>query len=42
MYESYAWPGAYSFKGEIKLVVKWFKEMFDGVLKEIEQTEKKI
>lgn len=42
MYESYAWPGAYSFKGEIKLFVKWFKELFDGVLKKIEETDRKI
>ena len=42
MYESYAWPGAYSFKGEMKMFVKWFKELFDGVLKEMEDTEKKI
>lgn len=42
MYESYAWPGAYSFKGEIKLFAKWFKELFDDVIREIERTEKKI
>lgn len=42
MYESYSWPGAYSFKGELKLFVEWFKELFDGLLKEIEETEKKI
>ncbi len=42
MYESYSWPGAYSFKSEIKLFVQWFKELFDGVLKKIEETEEKI
>lgn len=42
MYESYAWPGAYSFKSEIKLFVKWFKNLFDGLLKKIESTEEKI
>lgn len=42
MYESYAWPGAYSFKSEIKLFAKWFKELFDEVLKKIEETEKRI
>jgi len=42
MYESYSWPGAYSFKDEIKMFVVWFKELFDGTLKQIEATEKKI
>lgn len=42
MYQSYAWPGAYSFKSEIKLFVKWFKELFDGLAKKIEETEQKI
>ena len=42
MYESYAWPGAYSFKGEIKLFVKWFKEQFETLFKKIEASEKKI
>lgn len=42
MYESYSWPGAYSFKEEISLFVGWFKEFFSGTLKRIEETEKKI
>lgn len=42
MYESYSWPGAYSFKDEIKLFVVWFKELFDGTLQKIEETERKI
>lgn len=42
MYQSYAWPGAYSFKSEIKLFVASFKELFDGLLKKIEDTEKAI
>lgn len=42
MYQSYAWPGAYSFKSEIKLFVTWFKEQIDALLKKIEETEKKI
>ena len=42
MYESYSWPGAYSFKDEIKLIAEWFREMLDGTLKKIEETEKKI
>lgn len=36
------WPGAYSFKTEIKLFVSCFKELLDGVLKKIEEAEKKI
>ena len=42
MYESYAWPGAYSFKSEIKMFVSWFKNQFDSLLKKIDETEKKI
>lgn len=40
MYESYAWPGACSYKCERKLLIKWFKELLGGVLKRIEKTEK--
>lgn len=40
MYESYAWPGALSFRGERRLFIKWFKELLSGVLKKIEKTEK--
>lgn len=39
MYESYPWPGAYTLRGEMKLVVKWFKELLDGVLDEIEKKD---
>lgn len=42
MYESYAWPGAYSVKTEIKMLFKKVKEHFNGVLKKIEKAEKKI
>lgn len=42
MYESYAWPNACSYKGETKLFIKWFKQLLNGVLKEIEAKEKKI
>jgi len=42
MYQSYAWPGAYSFKSEIKMFVNWFKGQVDGLLKKIEETESKI
>lgn len=41
MYESYAWPGAYSFKSEIKLFVKWFKGKIDSLLSKIEETDRK-
>lgn len=42
MYESYAWPGAYSFKDEIKLFIRWFKDLFDGLSKKIEDSETRI
>ena len=42
MYESYAWPGAYSFKHEIKLFVQWFKGQFDGLLRKIEKSEQEL
>lgn len=41
MYESYPWPGAYTLKQEVKLFTKWIKELFSGVIKEIERVEKK-
>lgn len=40
MYESYSWPGAYTFKEEVKLFTKLLKEMLEGVLKSIEKREK--
>lgn len=40
MYESYAWPGVHNFKKSI--FVKLFRQLFDGVLKEIEKREKSI
>ena len=42
MYESYAWPGAYSFKSEIKMFVQWFKGQVDCLLKKIEDTDRKV
>ena len=42
MYQSYAWPGAYSFKSEIKMFATWFKGQVDGLLKKIEDTEKML
>lgn len=35
MYESYSWPGAYSLKDEVKIFVRKFKELIDGVSKVI-------
>lgn len=40
MYESYPWPGAYTIKDEMRMIVQWVKELFDGVLKEIEKRNK--
>lgn len=40
MYESYPWPGAYTLKDEVKLLTKWVKELFEGVVKEIEKKNK--
>jgi len=37
MYESYAWPGAYSFRTEIKMLVRRFKERLDDLIKKIEK-----
>lgn len=37
MYESYDWPGAYSLKEEVKIIIRQFKELFNNVLKEIQK-----
>ena len=42
MYYNSVWPGAYSFKSEIKLFIQWFKAQFDAILKKIEETEKRL
>lgn len=42
MYESYNWPGAYSLKDEFKIIMKHFREMLDGVLKDIKKREKSL
>lgn len=42
MYYNWVWPGAYSFKGEIKLFITWFKNQMDIILKKIEETENKL
>lgn len=36
------WPGAYSFKAEIKLFIEWFRNQLDIILNKIEETEKKL
>lgn len=42
MYESYSWPGAYSFKEEIGLFIRWFKKFFANLAKKIDDAEKKV
>ena len=39
MYGYTLWPGAYSFKEELSLFLKYFKEQIDEVMKKIEETE---
>ena len=41
MFGYMAWPGTYSFKEEISLLLKYFKEQIDEVMKNIEQEEDK-
>ncbi len=42
MYYNWVWPGAYSFKNEVKLFTAWIKNQVDIILKKIEETEKKL
>ncbi len=42
MYNYIIWPGAYSFKNEIGLFLKFFKDKLIFIIKEIEETEKAI
>ncbi len=42
MYYNWVWPGAYSFKEDIKLFISWFKNQMDTILTKIEETEKKL
>lgn len=42
MYESYSWPGAHSLADEVKLFAKLLKELFNGVLRNIEKHEPKV
>ncbi len=36
MFNCWVWPGAYSFKEEIELFLKYIKEQIDEVLKKID------
>lgn len=42
MYYNSVWPGAYSFKSEIKLFTEWFKNQLEIILNKIEETEKRL
>ncbi len=42
MYYNWTWPGAYSFKSEIKLFTEWFKNQLEIITKKIEETEKQL
>ena len=42
MYKYTVWPGAYSFKEEIRLFVLYFKEQLDDLINKIEETEKAL
>lgn len=42
MYYYNIWPGAYSFKSEIKLFINWFKNQLEIINNRIEETEKKL
>ncbi len=40
--EYYLWPGAYNFKKEISVLLKFLKEQIDLILKKIEELDSKI
>ena len=42
MYYSSVWPGAYSFKSEIKLFIQFMKRQFDALLARIERAESQL
>lgn len=42
MYGYMAWPGTYSFKEELGLLLEYFKEQIDDVMKKIEDTEDEV
>ena len=39
MYGYISWPGVYSFKEEIGLLLEYLREQIDEVMKKIEETE---
>lgn len=42
MYGYIAWPGTYSFKEELGLLLEYFKEQIDEVMKKIENMEDEV
>ena len=42
MYQNSFWPGAYSFKDEVKLFVLWFKEQMETILFKIYEAERTL
>lgn len=40
MYQYSYWPGAYEFKQEIGLFLKYIKEQIDIIMKKIDETDK--
>ena len=42
MYRYVVWPGAYSFKEEIGLFVRFLKDKFDNLSNKIEKTENAV
>ena len=42
MYNYFIWPGAYDFKQEIGLLLKYIKEQIDLLLLKIENAENQI
>ena len=42
MYRYVVWPGAYSFKEEIGLFVRFLKDQFDNLSNKIEKTENAV
>lgn len=42
MYESYAWPRANFYRRDKKTIVKLVHDLFTGLIKRIEEKERKI
>ena len=36
----YMWPGCYSFKDEIKLILMWFKEQIDSLVLKVYEVDR--